>query len=215
MKKTFQAIIITVLIILLSVLMRDFVHRNKQSDVEAAQAIEPYERPLDMGKDYATLMAESIAGGDYYSAKKYEFLRERKKELLGIQDDLTFDNLLLLSKIVHVEAGSNWLTEEHRQLVASVVINRVNSPEFPDTIYEVIHQKGQYSTAGTSYFNNLKPSRISVLSALRVLSGGSIAPSEVVFQSGFKQGSGVYKAISDSQLGTTFFCYSNNKNLYK
>ena len=215
MKKYFKAIIAIFLIVLLSTLVRDLSYQNKRNNVEAMQVVESYERPFDMGKDYATLMAESIAGGDFYSAKRYEFLRNQKKERLGIQDDLTFDNLLLLSKIVHVEAGSSWLTEEHRQLVASVVINRVNSPEFPNTIYEVIHQKGQYATAGTSYFNNLIPSRTSVLSALRVLSGGSIAPPEVVFQSGFKQGGGTYKAVSDSQLGTTYFCYSNNKNLYK
>lgn len=170
---------------------------------------------LDMNANYALLMAESMANGDYNQARQYENLRNQKKAHLGIRDNVTFDNLLLLAKIVHAEAGSNWLTEEHRQLVASVVINRVNSPEFPNSIYNVIHQKGQYAPVGTKYFNNLKPSRKCVFSALKVLASGSVAPSNVVFQANFKQGSGVYKSIYDKRLGTTYFCYSNNRNLYK
>lgn len=170
---------------------------------------------LDMNANYALLMAESIANGDYNQARQFESLRNQKKAHLGIQDNITFDNLLLLAKIVHAEAGSNWLTEEHRQLVASIVINRVNSPEFPNSIYGVIHQRGQYASVRTRYFNNLKPSRKCVFSALKVLSNGSIAPPDVVFQANFKQGSGVYKTIHDSILGSTYFCYSSNRMLYK
>ena len=170
---------------------------------------------VDISANYALLIAESMANGNYNQARYYETLRNQKKALLGIQDNVTFDNLLLLAKIVHAEAGSDWLTEEHRQLVASVVINRVNSPEFPNAIYNVIYQKGQYAPVGTKYFNNLKPSRKCVFSALKVLASGSVAPSNVVFQANFRQGSGVYKSIYDSKLGTTYFCYSNNINLYK
>lgn len=170
---------------------------------------------FDAKTNYALLMAEAIADGDYAQARYYESLRNQKKEHLKIQDNFTFDNLLLLSKIVHAEAGSSWLTEEHRRLVASVVINRVNSPEFPNTIYDVIYQKGQYSPVRTNYFSNLKPSKRCVFSALNILANGSIAPRDVVFQANFRQGSGVYKSIYDSKLGTTYFCYSSNRNLYK
>lgn len=173
------------------------------------------EYDFDMAENYALLIADAIANGDYNQAKHYEQLRNKKKEYLGIQDNLTSDNLLLLSKIVHAEAGSSWLTEEHRQLIASVVINRVNSPEFPNNIYDVIHQKGQYSLAGTKYFNNLKPLKHCVFSALKILVNGSIIPRDVVFQANFKQGGGVYKSIYDKALGTTYFCYSNNRKLYK
>ena len=36
----------------------------------------------------------------------------------------------------------------------------------------------------------------------------------VVFQANFKQGSGVCKALYDSHLGWTYFCYSSNMSLY-
>ena len=174
--------------------------------------MEPKE--FDMNTDYSLLMAQAVSKGNSVSGKEYERLRNVKKEYIGIDDNLNYDELMLLAKIVQAEAGSNWLTEEHRQLVASVVINRVNSPEFPNTIYDVIYQRGQYAPVRTGYFQNLIPSEKAINSALQVLINGSIAPPSVVFQANFTQGSGVYKAIRDSKLGTTYFCYSSNRNLY-
>jgi spore germination cell wall hydrolase CwlJ-like protein len=170
---------------------------------------------FDIDENYSLLMINSICTGNYKKGKEYESLRNMKLEYLGLEDDINYDELLLLSKIIHAEAGSSWITEEHRQLVASVVINRVNSGEFPNSIYEVIHQPKQYSPVNSGYFNSLIPSETSVKSAFEVITNGSIAPPDVVFQSGFKQGSGVYKVINDKILGKTYFCYSNNRNLYK
>jgi len=36
--------------------------------------------------------------------------------------------------------------------VISTVLNRKNSPKFPDTISDVIYQKGQFSVVGTKAF---------------------------------------------------------------
>ena len=168
----------------------------------------------DPSPDYASLMTEAMANGDYNQAKAYDELRSQKKSQLGINDDFTYDNLWLLSKIVYAEAGSSWLTEEHRQLVASVVINRVNSPEFPNSIYDVINQPGQYAPVGSGYFYNIIPSSACVFSASKILAYGSIAPADVVFQANFPQGSGTYKTIYDNYLGATYFCYANNRHLY-
>lgn len=162
----------------------------------------------DVSVDYGWLMAQAIADGDYRQAKIYN-------ESLTEADNLNYDDLLLLSRIVDAEAGSSWLTEEQRLLVASVVINRVNSPEFPDTIHDVIYQKKQYAPAEKDWFNDLTPSKSSVMAAYTILTEGSIAPIDVVYQANFKQGSGIYKSIHDDKLGTTYFCYSENRNMYK
>lgn len=219
MKKCFIKTVVIILTMLsILVIWKPIPINNNNSDNhEITKHAEACEQKYNFNIDanYAILMADAISSGNYNQAKSYESLRNQKKEYLGIKDDLTYNNLLLLSKIVHAEAGSNWLTEEHRQLVASVVLNRVDSPEFPNSMYDVIHQKGQYSSAGSSYFKNMNPSRACVFSALSVIAGGSIAPADVIFQSNFKQGSGVYKSIYDSKLGTTYFCYSNNRKLYR
>ena len=205
-----------IILFIIAVLFVSTYHMDiKDTKVVPASPHEVHAQEFDLNADYSILMGEAIAAGDFESARHYEELREKKKAYLGIHDDVTFENLLLLSKIIHAEAGSSWLTEEHRQMVASVVINRVNSPEFPNTVYEVVYQKGQYALAGTRYFANLIPSKASVLSALSVLAKGSIIPNDVVFQSNFRQGSGVYKSIYDSKLGTTYFCHSSNRHLYK
>lgn len=203
--KTAKKLLLTVILILSIV----DVKASIVNDYGIAQ------QEFDMNTDYSLKMVQAVCNGNYASGKEYERLRNLKKNHIGISDNLTYDDLLLLSKIVHAEAGSNWLTEEHRQLVASVVINRVNSPEFPNTISEVVYQRGQYSSVGTSYFKNLIPSPKATNSALKILVNGSIAPSSVVFQANFKQGSGVYKVINDSKLGSTYFCYSNNRSIYE
>ena len=50
---------------------------------------------------------------------------------------------------------------------------------------------------------------------MAVLKDGSIAPPSVVFQAEFVQGKGTYKKITDSILGTTYFCYSSYPDFYK
>ena len=49
----------------------------------------------------------------------------------------------LLTQIVEAEAGSGDI--RGRILVANVVINRVNSGRFPNTIHDVVYQKSQFS----------------------------------------------------------------------
>lgn len=54
------------------------------------------------------------------------------------------DDLQLLACTVWAEAGNQ--DAYGKELVADVVLNRVDDPRFPDTIREVIFQKGQFST---------------------------------------------------------------------
>lgn len=169
---------------------------------------------LDMQTDYAAEMILAAASGDVQKGRKLEKLRDRKKELLEIEDNLNFDDMYILAKIVEAEAGSVWIEQEHKMLVASVVLNRVDSPEFPDTIQDVILQRGQYAAVGTKYFNNLLPSVNSVKIASDAIQYGSIAPKSVVFQAEFIQGGGLYKVFYPEKLGTTYFCHSSNQHLY-
>ena len=52
--------------------------------------------------------------------------------------------LELLAAVVEAEAGNQDMTG--KRLVVDVVLNRVDSPLFPDTITEVLEQSGQFST---------------------------------------------------------------------
>ena len=126
-----------------------------------------------------------------------------------------FEELLLLSRIMYAEAGSVWLSDEWKMCVGEVVLNRVASPEFPDTIREVLEQPGQYYGKNCRYFDTLQPSELCVRLALRLLLGERVMDEpSVVFQANFRQGGGVFAEYRDAALGSTYFCYSIHPELY-
>lgn len=98
----------------------------------------------------------------------------------------SWSDLELLARIINAEAGG--CTDEHQLLVGNVVLNRVADSRFPDTIYDVIYQKGQYSPTWNGAINKT-PSKQAYKNAQRLLDGERFCPSNVVFQANFKQGS--------------------------
>lgn len=114
----------------------------------------------------------------------------------------TEDDLYWLSKAIAQELGSNWVPDWAQQWVASVVLNRVNHPSFPDTIYGVLHQPGQYCGFYAT------PTEQNVANAKYVLENGSVLPENVVFQSLNTQGNGTHGTYYDPVMdNTTYFCY--------
>lgn len=114
----------------------------------------------------------------------------------------TEDDLYWLSKAIAQELGSNWVPDWAQQWVASVVLNRVNHPSFPDTIYDVLHQPGQYCGFYAT------PTEQNIANARYVLENGSVLPENVVFQSLCTQGSGIHGTYYDPYMNnTTYFCY--------
>lgn len=167
--------------------------------------------------DYMSLMVKAAVSGDIGAGTAAANAREAKiaaMDLSGIYRVIEFEDLYLLSKIIYAEAGSYWLSDEWKMAVGEVVLNRVASPEFPDTIADVLTQPGQYYGKYSSYFNNLRPDERCVRLALRLLTGERTLHSSVVFQANFRQGSGVHTAYYDRYLGWTFFCYSSKPGLY-
>ena len=166
--------------------------------------------------DYLTKMVQACTTGDYAAGEAAQKKRDLKIRTLGIaQKSLVFDELYWLSKIMYAEAGSRWLPDEWKMSVGEVVLNRVASFEFPNTIYDVIMQKGQYYGSGSSYFRKLKPDTTCAWLAVRLLQGERVlGHPAVVFQANFKQGSGVHASYYDKTLGWTYFCYSSRKHLY-
>lgn len=124
----------------------------------------------------------------------------------------TDDELFCLAAVIYNEAGSDFISDEHQEMVGYVVLNRVNHPAYPNSIREVIEQPGQYSgmSKGVHFFQrgnsqaeeNAKARAYEA--ARRVLENRNNIPipANVVYQAQGKQGSGVYK-----KLGNTYFCY--------
>ena len=134
---------------------------------------------------------------------------EQQDEILQWWTDYELD---LLAAVIYHEAGSDECSDRHQQLVGQVVINRMNSDEFPNTIYDVITQVKpniQYSTyknvvrdAGN---RDIIPQRC-YDNALAVLNSEVECPDNIVWQANFKQGSGVYEEMHTS-YSVSYFCY--------
>lgn len=114
------------------------------------------------------------------------------------------NDLYVLSHIISAEAGN--CSEEMMIAVGSVVLNRVNDDRFPDTIYDVVFQPGQYSPTWNGAFY-AEPTEAACEVAKTLLEEGPTIDPSVVWQAEFVQGEGVYDTI-DSPWGTTmYFCY--------
>ena len=60
-------------------------------------------------------------------------------------DEQTEYEIDLLARLIYAESGSTWCSNKMQYYVGSVVLNRVASPYFPNTIEEVIYSPGQYT----------------------------------------------------------------------
>ncbi len=117
-------------------------------------------------------------------------------------------DLDLLARVIYAEVGCTWIPDWVQRMVGSVVLNRVKSPYYPNTIKEVVYQPGQYSPTWDGSINKT-PDKRTVENARYLLENGSICPANVTGQNSIITGSGVYKSYRDSVLGTTvYFCYT-------
>jgi len=125
----------------------------------------------------------------------------------------TDEDLEILARVMYCEAGSSWITDEQQMLYGQVLLNRVKSPEFPNTIRENAYKPRQYVP---SRFERLTPDERTYNNARKLLEGYDTGmPESVVFQAEFVQGSGIWKELHIDLLGTTYLCYSENMKFYE
>ncbi|BCG57634.1 cell wall hydrolase [Paenibacillus sp. URB8-2] len=79
------------------------------------------------------------------------------------------EDVLLLQRIVMAEAEGE--PYEGKVAVANVVLNRLRSANFPNTIKKVIYQRFQFSPVANGRLNRVKPNRESVRAVAAALTG--------------------------------------------
>lgn len=108
-----------------------------------------------------------------------------------------------LAGIVQLEAGNQ--CAEGQQAVVEVVLNRVISPEFPDTVHDVLHQGEGTKRPQLSTIDNLasaEPVTAQYEAIDAALYGPSILPENVIFFSRNGENDRVWGRIQDH-----VFCY--------
>ena len=108
------------------------------------------------------------------------------------------DDLYILSHLIYGEAGGE--SDECQLAVGSVVLNRVKSNQFPNSISGVVFAPGQYACTWDGNYDK-EPDARAIRNARYLLENGSQLPDGVVFQAQFAQGE-IYKIIDGE-----YFCY--------
>ena len=177
-------------------------------------------------QDQAHQTAESLRKKGYSDSSAYvqaakSTWNEAQKAIAGYQKLAQYsdEDIRILTTTVFHEAGHT--TEQLRQYVAQVVLNRVEDSRFPDTVKGVITQPGQYSTKyatveaanaiqatdsknGTYYYGICEDS------VKAAMMGQVEMPSNVLYQANFSQGKGGWKSVyfnSGWYASTSYFCY--------
>lgn len=131
-----------------------------------------------------------------------DYIVEEPPEIEIIKEEpINEEELELLAHVIFAEAGSDWCADEMLYGVGSVVLNRMASDHFPDTMYEVIYQEGQYACTWDGNIEK-EPNERAYRIAEDLLRNGPTMPPNVVFQAQFEQGDGTYCSIQ-----TMYFCY--------
>lgn len=112
----------------------------------------------------------------------------------------TYKDVNLLAEVMYWE---NWDTDKDHlaaYYTGAVVMNRVNSKEWANSVEGVLYQKGQYSTTKYFFTKEIPPECRKM--AIDILSNGTPdVPKNVIFQSMRPLGK-VWKKVN-----TDYFCY--------
>ena len=114
-----------------------------------------------------------------------------------VEEQIDERTVELLALVIYQEAGGDACSDETRRMVGEVVLNRVASSRYPNTITEVLLQRAQY---GRLHWTGLVwPERASSASeahavaraydcAAQVLTEERLLPTDVIYQAEFPQG---------------------------
>ena len=189
-----------------------------ESPVSADEFMESFKEyaGFDLERNYLDDMVSCCISSDAALGMALSKERNAKISVLGLAESrIDFDDLYLLATVIYSEAGSDWLSMEWKMMIGEVLLNRVASPEFPDSVRACAYQEGQYYGSSAGRFQHLVPNEASARAAARLLSGERVLndPS-VVFQSNHPLGSETVVKLYDSILGYTYLCRSNYPGLY-
>lgn len=122
-----------------------------------------------MGIADVTVSGQRVVNYSVVEQEEYRFLEE--------------DELDVLQRIVEAEAGNE--DEDGKLLVANVVLNRVDSDRFPETVTEVVFQQSkgvsQFSPVASGRIYSVEVSEETVAAVERALSGEDISQGALFF----------------------------------
>ena len=161
-------------------------------------------------KDYIAIMVEAASVGDYVQGKEAEQLHREHLYALGAEDSaISFDDLILMGKFIQLQSSVFQNNETLMLCTGEVVLNRLASREFPNSLEEVL---AQLADIEDDEFKRC-PSKYCVQLALRLLSGERLLAPHVVHWSIDPQ-EDAYATFCDRQQNFVYFCESEYPRFY-
>ena len=174
-----------------------------ESQVEKYEAEGWYTEPVILmyasdGRTQYTLKSEV----ELYKTLNWFLSEKEAKESILNQNDV-----ILLAKTIHAEANDSNYTD--RCYVGAVIMNRLESGKWGKSIYSVITAKGQYACYGNSKFNQYPPEECIQIAKDLLLGERFGVPKNVIFQAAFRQGTGVWKIVYNTNGYNHYYCFGN------
>ena len=165
--------------------------RKQQEQQEAAQArLEALQRQIVKEKQEAE------------ARKKAEEAKKRAEEERRAARRISYteEDYQVLLRIVHAEAGI--CDEKGKILVANVIINRVLSDEFPDSVKAVVYEPSQFQPVSNGAINSARVTAETIECVNRALEGEDYSNGALYFMN--RKGSGSAASWFDRHLNYLF-----------
>ena len=184
-------------------LLEKEVQRKQEIQQESKEELERINEQIVMDAKIKALEAEENAR---QKALEEERRREEEKKAAS-RKAVSDDDYQVLLRIVQAEAGV--CDEKGKILVANVVLNRVKSQEFPDSVRSVVYEPSQFSPVSDGSINSVKVTEETKECVNRALEGEDYSDEALYFMN--RRGSRS-RAVSwfDSHL-TYLFRHQNHE----
>lgn len=156
-----------------STLIGDVLKQDTKARLESGQAVR--DRVGQAQEEIRTQQAMEAARQAEEEAQRKE--AEAKKAALRIP--CSEEDYQVMLKIVQAEAGG--CDSRGKILVANVIMNRVRSREFPDSITGVVYEKSQFSPVSNGSINQVKVTEDTIECVNRALGGEDYSQGALYF----------------------------------
>lgn len=108
-----------------------------------------YVKWINQPTDDVRIIKETVEVPVYKDAPPEVITVEKVIEIEKTDFQLSGEDIDLIARVVYAEAGNQ--DEIGKRLVADVILNRLEDPNFPNMIYDVVYEENQFATPAKSY----------------------------------------------------------------
>lgn len=181
MRRRDYYIIYAILVLVFSVIIVASFSFGKELE-ELDSRIDQLESDIKLHKLSTIGTRDLIASYKLETSNLEYMINEQSKQIKEstneIEDSSKEYDLRLMAQLIEAESGNQPF--EGKLAVGTVVMNRIQSDKFPDTIKEVVFQKGQFQVVDNGTIYNT-PSEDSMKAAKEIMDGKRVLASNVLY----------------------------------